>query len=81
MNRGARANRRGDGLDGRHERVEVSLTDVADGFNINIDVQPDGVARFKDVITELQNRGRYRKEYEYKTFRANYGLPSSETGQ
>lgn len=57
--------------------IEWVDTDVADGFNINVDVQPDGVGRFKDVITELQNRGRFRTEYEHSSFRANYGLPSA----
>ena len=52
-------------------------TNVGDGFNVNAHIQPLGVERFKDVITELQNRGRYRKEYHHKTFRENYGLPSS----
>jgi FMN-dependent oxidoreductase (nitrilotriacetate monooxygenase family) len=59
--------------------IEWVDTDVADGFNINVDVQPDGLERFKRVITELQSRGRYRTEYEYSSFRANYGLPSGET--
>jgi hypothetical protein len=31
--------------------------------------------RFKRVITELQDRGRYHTEYEHTSFRANYGLP------
>jgi FMN-dependent oxidoreductase (nitrilotriacetate monooxygenase family) len=57
--------------------IEWVDTDVADGFNVNVDVQPDGVGRFKDVITELQNRGRFRTEYEHASFRANYGLPTS----
>jgi FMN-dependent oxidoreductase (nitrilotriacetate monooxygenase family) len=52
-------------------------TGVADGFNVNAHVQPFGVEAFKDVITELQNRGRYRTKYEFPTFRENYGLPSS----
>lgn len=55
--------------------IEWVDTDVADGFNINVDVQPDGVARFKQVIAELQDRGRFRTEYEHTSFRANYGLP------
>jgi len=55
--------------------IEWIDTDVADGFNINVDVQPDGLERFKRVITELQSRGRYHTEYEHSTFRANYGLP------
>ena len=57
--------------------IEWVDTDVADGFNVHVDVQPDGVGRFKDVITELQNRGRFRTEYEHASFRANYGLPAS----
>ncbi len=56
--------------------VEWVDSDVSDGFNINVDVQPAGVDRFKDVITELQNRGRYHTDYESDSFRANYGLPS-----
>ena len=36
---------------------------------------PTASERFKRVITELQNRGRFRTEYEHPTFRANYGLP------
>jgi len=54
---------------------EWADTGVGDGFNVNAHVQPAGVERFKDVITELHNRGRYRSEYEYSTFRENYGLP------
>lgn len=50
-------------------------TDVADGFNINVDVQPDGLVRFKKVIAELQSRGRFRTDYEFDSFRQNYGLP------
>ncbi len=57
---------------------EWADTNVGDGFNVNSHAQPAGVERFKDVITELQNRGRYRKEYEHATFRENYGLPSSK---
>lgn len=50
---------------------------VSDGFNVNIDVQPDGLDRFRDVITALQDRGRFRKEYEHDSFRKNYGLPTA----
>lgn len=53
-------------------------TNVGDGFNVNAHVQPLGVERFKDVIIELQNRGRYRKSYGQGSFRENYGLPSSQ---
>lgn len=52
-------------------------TGVGDGFNINVDAEFDGLERFKDVITELQNRGRYRTQYEFDNFRKNYGLPSN----
>lgn len=57
--------------------IEWRDTGVSDGFNINVDVQFDGLERFRDVITELQNRGRFRKEYEFDNFRNNYGLPSA----
>ncbi len=57
--------------------IEWRDTGVSDGFNINVDVQFDGLDRFSDVITELQNRGRYRKEYEFDNYRKNYGLPSA----
>ena len=58
--------------------IEWRDNGVSDGFNINIDVQFDGLDRFRDVITELQNRGRFRKEYEHDNFRRNYGLPTAE---
>lgn len=57
--------------------IEWRDTGVSDGFNVNIDVQFDGLERFKDVITELQNRGRFHKDYEFDNFRQNYGLPSA----
>jgi FMN-dependent oxidoreductase (nitrilotriacetate monooxygenase family) len=74
VNRGQRA------IFGTPEQIADSIvewidTGVADGFNINVDVQPDGLERFKRVITELQDRGRYHTEYEHTSFRANYGLP------
>ncbi|MEN9707472.1 MAG: hypothetical protein RIS31_1038 [Actinomycetota bacterium] len=53
-------------------------TGVGDGFNVNAHVQPYGVERFRDVITELQDRGRFRRDYEHATFRENYGLPSGK---
>jgi FMN-dependent oxidoreductase (nitrilotriacetate monooxygenase family) len=56
---------------------EWADTNVGDGFNVNAHIQPFGVERFKDVITELQNRGRYHKQYESTSFRENYGLPAS----
>ncbi len=57
--------------------IEWRDSGVSDGFNINVDVQFDGMQRFRDVITELQNRGRFRKDYEFDNFRQNYGLPSA----
>lgn len=57
--------------------IEYADTGVGDSFNINIDVQFEGMARFRDVITELQNRGRFRKDYEFDNFRKNFGLPSA----
>lgn len=58
--------------------IEWRDSGVSDGFNINVDVQFDGLDRFKQVIEVLQDRGRFRKEYEYDNFRKNYGLPSAE---
>jgi FMN-dependent oxidoreductase (nitrilotriacetate monooxygenase family) len=52
-------------------------TGAADGFTINIDVQPSGLEAFIDgVVTELQDRGRFRREYESDTLRGNLGLES-----
>ncbi len=80
LTRGQRA------LFGAPEQIADSIiewidTGVGDGFNVNVDVEFDGLERFKDVITELQNRGRFRKEYEYDNFRKNYGLPSAADDQ
>ncbi|MCW2896575.1 MAG: putative nitrilotriacetate monooxygenase [Actinomycetia bacterium] len=48
---------------------------ASDGFNINIDVQTEGLEQFIDgVVAELQQRGRFRKDYEYQTFRENLGV-------
>ena len=48
---------------------------AADGFNINVDVLPDGLQRFIDgPVAELQRRGRFRTEYEHATFRENLGI-------
>ena len=57
--------------------IEWRDSGVSDGFNVNIDVQPDGLDRFRDVISVLQDRGRFRKEYEHDNFRKNYGLPTA----
>lgn len=56
--------------------IEWADSGVGDGFNVNVDVQPDGLERFKDVIAVLQERGRFRTEYEHDNFRQNYGLPT-----
>jgi FMN-dependent oxidoreductase (nitrilotriacetate monooxygenase family) len=48
---------------------------ASDGFNINIDVQTEGLEQFIDgVVAELQRRGRFRKDYEYESFRENLGV-------
>lgn len=60
--------------------IEWIDTDVADGFNVNAHVQPFGVHRFKDVITVLQDRGRYHRDYVSESFRENYGLPTAARG-
>ncbi|MGB3414775.1 MAG: NtaA/DmoA family FMN-dependent monooxygenase [Microbacteriaceae bacterium] len=57
--------------------IEWIDSGVGDGFNVNADVQPEGLLRFTDVITELQDRGRFRKEYEFDSFRENFGLSRS----
>ncbi|MFH8249623.1 NtaA/DmoA family FMN-dependent monooxygenase [Microbacterium sp. B2969] len=52
-------------------------TGAADGFTINIDVQTSGFRAFVDgVVAELQDRGRFRREYEHDTLRGNLGLAS-----
>ncbi|WP_085044267.1 NtaA/DmoA family FMN-dependent monooxygenase [Ensifer aridi] len=51
-------------------------TKGADGFNLNIDVQPTGLDLIADeVIPVLQKLGRYRTAYEGRTLRDNLGLP------
>jgi alkanesulfonate monooxygenase SsuD/methylene tetrahydromethanopterin reductase-like flavin-dependent oxidoreductase (luciferase family) len=48
---------------------------ASDGFNVNIDVQTEGLDQFIDgVVAELQRRGRFGTEYEYETFRENLGV-------
>ncbi len=67
-------------LIGTPEQVADDIVDwvddgASDGFNINIDVQTEGLERFIDgVVAELQRRGRFRKEYEFETFRENLGV-------
>jgi FMN-dependent oxidoreductase (nitrilotriacetate monooxygenase family) len=46
---------------------------AADGFNINVDVFPEGLERFVELlIPELQRRGLFRREYEEDTLRERY---------
>ncbi|MEV0607871.1 LLM class flavin-dependent oxidoreductase [Polymorphospora rubra] len=48
----------------------------ADGFNLQCDVYPGGLADFVDhVVPELQRRGLFRREYAGTTLRDHYGLP------
>ncbi len=47
----------------------------ADGFNLNIDVQPTGLDLIADhVIPVLQRAGRFRHAYETRTLREHLGL-------
>ena len=49
---------------------------AADGFNIMPAVLPSGLEAFVDkVVPILQERGRFRTEYEGVTLRDHYGLP------
>lgn len=49
---------------------------AADGFNIMPAVLPSGLEAFVDeVVPILQERGRFRSEYEGRTLREHYGLP------
>jgi FMN-dependent oxidoreductase (nitrilotriacetate monooxygenase family) len=49
---------------------------AADGFNIMPAVLPSGLEAFVDkVVPILQERGRFRTEYEGRTLRDRYGLP------
>ncbi|NVH74142.1 LLM class flavin-dependent oxidoreductase [Paraburkholderia sp. JPY432] len=49
---------------------------AADGFNLNADVFPSGLADFVDqVVPLLQRKGIFRREYEGTTLREHYGLP------
>ena len=48
---------------------------ACDGFNFNIDRFIDGLDHLVDwLVPELQQRGRFRKEYESTTFRGNLGV-------
>lgn len=66
-------------LIGTPEQVADDIVDwvdggACDGFNINIDVQTEGLEQFiGGVVAELQRRGRFRRDYEFETFRENLG--------
>ena len=52
---------------------------AADGFNLFMDVYPEGLETFADqVIPLLQKRGRFRRSYEEKTLRERFGFPRPE---
>ncbi|HXZ08970.1 MAG TPA: LLM class flavin-dependent oxidoreductase, partial [Paraburkholderia sp.] len=49
---------------------------AADGFNLNADVFPSGLADFVDhVVPLLQRKGIFRRDYDGTTLREHYGLP------
>lgn len=49
---------------------------AADGFNLNADVFPSGLADFVNhVVPLLQRKGIFRRDYEGATLREHYGLP------
>ncbi|WP_429809049.1 LLM class flavin-dependent oxidoreductase [Ensifer sp. B1-9] len=49
---------------------------AADGYNITPAMLPHGIDDFVElVVPELRKRGRFREEYEGRTFRENLGLP------
>lgn len=51
------------------------INGAADGFNINADVFPGGLATFVDhVVPVLQKRGLFRAEYEGETLRSHFDL-------
>jgi alkanesulfonate monooxygenase len=61
------------------EMEEWLFTEAADGFNIMFPYVPEGLDAFVDlVVPELQRRGIFRREYEGKTLRENFGLPRPE---
>lgn len=49
---------------------------AADGFNLNADVFPSGLAAVVDhVVPLLQRKGIFRRDYDGTTLREHYGLP------
>lgn len=54
------------------ERIDEQ---TCDGFVVSPSVLPSGISEFvRNVVPELQNRGRYRTEYEGTTLRENLGV-------
>ncbi|MDR5740040.1 LLM class flavin-dependent oxidoreductase [Caballeronia sp. LZ016] len=52
----------------------------ADGFNLNADVFPSGLAVFVDhVVPILQRKGIFRRDYESATLRGHFGLPRPDS--
>ncbi|WP_244828974.1 LLM class flavin-dependent oxidoreductase [Caballeronia sp. TF1N1] len=52
----------------------------ADGFNLNADVFPSGLAAFVDhVVPLLQRKGIFRTDYEGTTLREHYCLPRPDS--
>jgi len=52
----------------------------ADGFNLNADVFPSGLAAFVDhVVPLLQKKGIFRRDYEGTTLREHLGLPRPDS--
>ena len=49
---------------------------AADGFNMFMDVYPEGLETFAcQVVPLLQKRGRFRRSYETNTLRERFGFP------
>lgn len=59
------------------QNIELWFTErAADGFNVNFDVFPTGLATFVDeVVPLLRRRGIFRNEYSGTTLREHLGLP------
>ncbi|MDR5809141.1 LLM class flavin-dependent oxidoreductase [Caballeronia sp. LZ019] len=52
----------------------------ADGFNLNADVFPSGLAAFVDhIVPILQRKGIFRRDYESATLRGHFGLPRPDS--
>ena len=52
---------------------------AADGFNLFMDVYPEGLETFAEpVIPLLQKRGRFRGSDEEKTLRERFGFPGRQ---